>query len=168
MSFSRKTLAASLALLLGLALSACDSNPATGRQEISPAPQKSIHQEMEGSMLEAVVDGHPLTVTWEDNPSVSQLAEKCIQAPIQVDLETHGGFELVGPLGHKLESEDRSLTAITGDILLYQSSSIVFMIGTNRWAYTRLGRVSDQDMIVLEQALQTGGGNLEIRCSAPA
>ena len=36
--------------------------------------------------------------------------------------------------------------ATPGDILLYQSDQLVLMLGENRWAYTKLGRVSGESL----------------------
>ncbi|HIW95255.1 MAG TPA: hypothetical protein H9867_02025 [Candidatus Corynebacterium gallistercoris] len=118
-------------------------------------------------MLEAVIDDYPLSLTWEDNLSVSQLATLCAQETVRVDLSEYGGFELVGELGQQLVSDDHSLTATEGDALLYQSHSIVFMAGTNHWEYTRLGKVSSSDIERLKTLVGTGNATLEIRCATP-
>lgn len=118
-------------------------------------------------MNEVIINEQPLAVTWEDNPSVSQLLALCSREPIRIALAGYGGFELVGDLGHQLTSNDHHLTATAGDILLYQSHAIVLMAGTNQWQYTRLGTVAPAAVERLKTLVGTGSATLEIRCTTP-
>ena len=82
-----------------------------------------------------------VVVEWEDNESVKALREKL---PITVKMSMYGGFEQVGELGRKLPRNDKRITTSAGDIVLYSGNQIVIFYGSNTWAYTKLGRITDK------------------------
>lgn len=54
-------------------------------------------------------------------------------------------------------------TTSAGDIVLYSGNQIVMFYGSNSWAYTRLGKVTD--MSADEMAELLGNGDVEITLS---
>ena len=78
-----------------------------------------------------------------DNEAAAELLELLKEEDVTITLSEYGGFERVGELPRTLTSNDRNMQAKPGDVMLYQSSSIVFFYGTNRWAYTKLATISD-------------------------
>ncbi len=80
-----------------------------------------------------------------------------------ISASNYGGFEKVCSLGTELPRNDSQTTTHAGDICLYNGSQIVIFYGSNSWAYTRLGRVSDADETELETVL--GGEETEITLS---
>ncbi len=104
-----------------------------------------------------------LTAVLEDNESVEALKEFLADGPVTISASNYGGFEKVCSLGTELPRNDSQTTTHAGDICLYNGNQIVIFYGSNSWAYTRLGRVSDLDETELETVL--GGEETEITLS---
>ena len=83
-------------------------------------------------------------VEWEKNESVEGLEELCRDIPLTVRMSMYGGFEQVGSLGTSLPGNDIQTTTSAGDIVLYSGNQMVIFYGSNSWAYTRLGRITDK------------------------
>lgn len=58
-------------------------------------------------------------------------------------MSMYGDFEQVGSIGTSIPRNDVQTTAQAGDIVLYSGSNIVVFYGSNSWAYTRLGRITN-------------------------
>jgi len=84
-----------------------------------------------------------VSVAWEDNDAVSALRELAA-AGLTIQMSMYGGFEQVGSIGRRLPAADEQTTTASGDIVLYSGSQLVVFYGSNSWAYTRLGRITDQ------------------------
>lgn len=110
---------------------------------------------MDGT-IQLKVNDTPLTVQWEDNESVDALKELLKDAPRVIDMSMYGGFEQVGPLGTSLPRNDVQTTTSAGDIVLYSGSNIVIFYGSNAWAYTRLGKITDLSDRELRELLGRG------------
>ena len=76
--------------------------------------------------------------------------------PLSIQMSMYGGFEQVGSLGTSLTREDERTTTQAGDIVLYSGNQIVVFYGSNSWAYTRLGRITDKSAGELEELLGNG------------
>ena len=102
--------------------------------------------ETEGSeaMLKLTIGESPVTVEWEDNESVDALKALCLEGALTIQMSMYGGFEQVGRIGQSLPRKDVQTTTEAGDIVLYSGNQIVIFYGSNSWAYTRLGHVSDK------------------------
>ena len=100
--------------------------------------------------------GEPVTVEWEDNPSVDALRDLLKSGPLTVSLSRYGGFEQVGSLGTGLPRNDVRTTTAPGDIVLYAGDQMVIFYGSNSWAYTRLGRIADRSETELKALLGAG------------
>ena len=98
----------------------------------------------------------PVQVDWEDNESVRALQELCRENPLTVPMSMYGGFEQGGPIGQSLPREDKQTTTRSGDIVLYSGDQIVVFYGSNSWAYTRLGRITDRSEQEMTQLLDSG------------
>ena len=68
----------------------------------------------------------------------------------------YGGFEQVGSIGQSLPRDDVQTTTNAGDIVLYSGNQIVIFYGSNSWAYTRLGHITDQDAAGMQLLLGQG------------
>jgi IMP dehydrogenase/GMP reductase len=86
----------------------------------------------------------PVAVQWENNDSVSALTELVREAPLTIQMSMYGGFEQVGSIGTSLPRNDMQTTTTAGDIVLYSGNQIVVFYGSNSWAYTKLGRITDK------------------------
>ena len=84
-----------------------------------------------------------VNVEWENNESVAAL-RKLAKDGLSVSMSMFGGFEQVGSLGKSLSRDDRQTNTRAGDIVLYSGNQIVVFYGSNSWAYTRLGHITDQ------------------------
>ena len=96
--------------------------------------------------------------------ATAELADLVANGPITIQLSMYGGFEQVGPLGTTLTSEDAQTTTEAGDIVLYSGNQIVVFYGSNSWAYTKLGHITDQSAEDMARLL--GNGDVSITISA--
>ena len=94
-------------------------------------------------------------VTWEDNDSVSDL-KALAKDSLTIEMSMYGGFEQVGSIGQRLPSHDAQTSTSWGDIILYSSSQLVVFYGSNSWAYTRLGHITDQTAEQMKTLLGNG------------
>ena len=101
-----------------------------------------------------------VTVNWEDNESVEALKELCQNGPLTIQMSMYGGFEQVGSIGQSLPRNDSQTTTQAGDIVLYSGNQIVVFYGSNSWAYTRLGHITDKS--AQEMADLLGNGDVTI------
>ena len=105
-----------------------------------------------------------VAVEWEENDSVNALTELVKDEPLTVQMSMYGGFEQVGSLETSLPRDDVQTTTQAGDIVLYSGNQIVVFYGSNSWAYTRLGRITDKTAEELAELL--GNGNVTLTLSA--
>ena len=104
-----------------------------------------------------------VAVDWEENESVAALRDLVSEKPLTIQMSMYGGFEQVGPLGTSLPRNDVQTTTTAGDIVLYSGNQMVVFYGSNSWAYTRLGHITDQDAAGMTQLL--GNGDVVITVS---
>ena len=118
-------------------------------------PVEEIIQPTEDNNAEMkmVINDTPVTVEWEDNESVDALKEAVKHEPLTIQMSMYGGFEQVGSLGMTLPRNDTRITTDPGDVILYSGNQMVVFYGSNTWAYTRLGHVSDKTTEELTQLL---------------
>ena len=169
----------SLLLLPALLITGCGvgSREAIENSPTAPSPEASIHQEAtEGSDMQAArstesevppvspksetlslrIGDTPVSVEWEKNDSVEALRELTRKSPLTISLSMYGGFEQVGSIGQDLPRDDVQTTTNAGDIVLYSGNQIVIFYGSNSWAYTRLGHITDQDAAGMQLLLGQG------------
>ena len=103
----------------------------------------------------------PVEVAWESNESVEALKELA-QNGLTIKMSMYGGFEQVGSIGQRLPSQDVQTNTSSGDIVLYSSSQLVVFYGSNSWAYTRLGRITDQSAEEMRELLSRGDVTITI------
>ncbi len=107
------------------------------------------------------IDGDEVSVEWENNESVTALAELVSSEPLTIQTSGYGGFEQVGSLGTDLPREDVQMTTEAGDIVLYSGDQIVIFYGSNSWAYTKLGRITDRTDAEMAELL--GGKDVTLK-----
>ena len=86
-------------------------------------------------------NGQTKAITLSDNVATRQWKALLEAGPMTVRMRDYGGFEKVGALPQTLPSEDRQISTVCGDVMLYQGNSIVIFYGENAWAYTPLGKI---------------------------
>lgn len=139
-----------------------------GSSETETEPESDSMEEPEEDTVETnqiyiKVGENTLTAVLEDNESVKALKELLADGSLTISASNYGGFEKVCSLGTSLPRNDSQTTTQAGDICLYNGSQIVIFYGSNSWAYTRLGKVSDVDGTELEKVLS--GEETEITLS---
>ena len=169
----KKLLSLFLFFTIGLAATACSRSsnnlPAptpTAEESATPIPQESPESEDNSSMKNLVltVNGTELTVSWEDNQAVAELAEYVQEKDILVSTSRYGGFEQVGSLPQSFSSSDQQITTSPGDIVLYAGDQMVLFYGSNSWSYTKLGHIEGLTRQELTHLL--GKDSVEVRLTS--
>ena len=117
--------------------------------------------ESEEETMKLQINDTEVSVAWEENDSVDALMELAKEAPIVIDMSMYGGFEQVGSIGQSIPRNDEQTTTKAGDIVLYSGNQVVVFYGSNSWAYTRLGRITDKTEQELAEML--GNGDVVLR-----
>ena len=112
-------------------------------------------EEEEEPMMQMKINDTPVTVAWENNESVSALKELAAN-DLTIQMSMYGGFEQVGSIGQRLPSNDVQTSTSSGDIVLYSSNQLVVFYGSNSWAYTRLGHITDKTPEEMRTLLSNG------------
>ena len=112
-------------------------------------------EERETGMFYIHVNDAVLTVKTENNSSSAELMRRLKTGDITISMHDYGSFEKVGPLGAELPRNDEDITAVPGDVILYQGNQVTIYYGENRWDFTRLGHI-DTDQDVLKSILGSG------------
>jgi len=113
---------------------------------------ESVSQTEETAMQMRIND-IPVAVQWENNDSTAALMELVRKTPLTIQMSMYGGFEQVGSIGTSLPRNDVQTTTATGDIVLYSGNRIVVFYGSNSWAYTKLGRITDKSASEMTELL---------------
>lgn len=151
----KRSLRAAAVWLLVFGLAACAAESAetapaenTETPVLAPVPAAAAAAPAqageETGMLCMKIGETQVAVEWEENASVQALEELCREQALVIPMSMYGGFEQVGPLGTSLPRGDSQTTTDSGDIVLYSGSQLVVFYGSNSWAYTRLGHITDQ------------------------
>ena len=118
-------------------------------------------EEEKEPMMQMKINDTPVTVAWENNESVSALKELAMDG-LTIQMSMYGGFEQVGPIGQRLPSSDVQTSTSSGDIVLYSSNQLVVFYGSNSWAYTRLGHITDNTPEEMRTLLSNGDVTITI------
>ena len=127
-----------------------------------PATEETGTEEVKAKILRMMIGNTAVAVDWENNESVEALKAQCENEPLVIQMSMYGGFEQVGPIGSRLPSNDAQTTTSAGDIVLYSSNQIVVFYGSNSWAYTKLGHITDQDASGMAGLLSNGNVTITI------
>ena len=146
-----------------LTLSACEKIPVPSEQEKQQEDQKQPgdngpqngNENTQTMTMEITAGGKTITATLADNATAKALAEKLKSGSITVEMRANG-FEHYGPLGFSLERNDKQVTAVSGDIMLYNGNNICVFYGSNSWSYTPLGKVDGKTADELKAFFGTG------------
>ena len=151
-----------LACLASIALLSCEKIEPV---EI-PQPQKEEEKQPQNNnsnnndqtttmVMNITAGGKTITATLADNATAKELAEKLKAGAVTVQMKANG-FEHYGPLGFSLTSHNEQVTAVSGDIMLYNSNNICVFYGNNSWSYTPLGKVDSLSAEDLKAFFGTG------------
>ena len=75
--------------------------------------------------LSITVGNRNLYATMADNEATHSLVGLLNDGPITINMSDYGGFEKVGALPQSLPASDTHITAVPGDIMLYQGRNMV-------------------------------------------
>ena len=171
----RRKALAWLLLAGSLLLGACGRQPVPAApsepvpEPETPAPEQADAQtitEEETLMLHMKIGETAVAVDWEENASVTALRELCRENPLTIAMSPYGGFEQVGAIGTSLPRSDVQTVTDAGDIVLYAGNQLVVFCGSNSWAYTRLGRITDQSAEELTALLGNGAVTVTLSLEA--
>ena len=130
--------------------------------EEETATEEKTATEEETGVLRMKIGDEPVGVEWEDNESAAALGELCRGEPLTISLSRYGGFEQVGPIGSSLPRSDVQTVTQAGDVVLYAGNQIVVFYGSNSWAYTRLGKITDKTAEEMRELLGRGDVTITI------
>ena len=133
----------------GSTVSQSKASPPESTEEAQLTEQGQKTMKMKIGDTEAAVE-------WENNESAEALKELCRNIPLTIRMSMYGGFEQVGSLGASLPRNDVQTTTSAGDIVLYSGNQMVIFYGSNSWAYTRLGRITDKSAREMAELLGNG------------
>lgn len=109
--------------------------------ESTPAETVGSTEHMEDSTMKITAGDTTFTATLADNSSVEALKELLAEGPLTINMSDYAGLEKVGSIGTDLPRNDEQISTGTGDIILYQGSSLVIYYDTNSWDFTRIGKI---------------------------
>ena len=110
------------------------------------------------------IGGQTQSVTLVDNDATRELVAALQNAPITVTLNDND-FEIWGSLGKSLTTKNEQMTALPGDIVLYNGSNICIFYESNSWSYTRLGHIDGLSENELRTFLKAGESNISVTLS---
>ena len=111
--------------------------------------------------MQMKINDVPVAVAWENNESTAALQELATGG-VTIQMSMYGGFEQVGAIGRTLPRNDTQTTTEAGDIVLYSGNQIVVFYGSNSWAYTRLGHITDKTASEMRELLGNGDVTITI------
>ena len=137
------------------------------QEEVTQAQndEPSEHADEKTFELQMTIGNTPVSVDWEDNEAVEALKDLCRNQPLTIQMSMYGGFEQVGPIGTALPQNDMRTTTSAGDIVLYSGDQMVVFYGSNSWAYTRLGHITDKSAEDMADLLSNGDTVITISLS---
>ena len=127
-----------------------------GLEQIQSNQTEGNGLETEEMSILMKIGDEAVKIAWEDNESVRALVELLREQPMSIQMSMYGGFEQVGSFGTGLPRDDEQTTTQAGDIVLYSGNQMVVFYGSNSWAYTRLGRITDKSSEELKEMLSGG------------
>ena len=153
-----------------LSLSACEKLPVPPEQEEKQEEQKQPedngqqngNENTQSMTMNISAGGKTITATLSDNATAKALAEKLKSGSVTVQMKANG-FEHYGPLGFSLERHDEQISAVSGDIMLYNGNNICIFYGNNSWSYTPLGKVDGKTADELKAFF--GSGSISVTYS---
>ena len=91
--------------------------------------------------MKLLINDVEIPVRWESCTAVDELMAETSNGSITVNMSMYGGWEQVFYFLRSYTRDDRQMTAVNGDIVLYSGNQIVVFYGSNSWSYTKLGKM---------------------------
>ena len=142
----------------------CDKNSQNNIKK--PGKEQNIEESNSvPDYIKITIAGETLSVKMENNVATRALVKALDKAPISYTASDYGGFEKVGALGFSLPTSNSQITAVAGDVILYNGNQIVLFYGSNSWSYTRIGKIKYNSLEELKSFLKAGEGDVTIKLS---
>lgn len=126
---------------------------------------EAVAQTTMSQKMYITIDGVSQPVTLYDNAATQALVAKLRDGNVTVTLNSSGGFEIWGALGFSLPTSNEQMTALPGDVILYNGSNLCLFYGSNSWSYTRLGHIDGLSESELRTFLKAGESNISVTLS---
>ncbi len=136
-----------------LLLAGCHQENTPEQPDQNQQPESGQQEDNVNKKLHLYIDDLEVQVDWQDNDSISELADLAKKGDIVIKMSRYGGFEQVGSIGHSLTRNDSQITTQPGDIMLYSGNQIVIFHGSNSWSYTPLGKITSLNADQLKELL---------------
>lgn len=104
------------------------------------ALQEGVQPEKRTDYINITIGDYNYRMLLSDSAAGQELAKKLKDGPISVPVNEYGKFEKVGALPFTLPREDVEMTAVPGDVMLYEGSQLAIFYGENTWEYTPIGK----------------------------
>ena len=143
-----------ICICLIVLMQGCKSTETTENSSADTEPKQE--ETMMEKELKMRIGETEVQVVWEENESVQALKELVKDKPLSIQMSMYGGFEQVGSIGTSLPRNDRQTTTNSGDIVLYSGNQVVVFYGSNSWAYTRLGHITNKNQNDMRDLLSNG------------
>ena len=146
-------------ILLFAALILFAMTGAAGTEALAPSENSATKGDSDMKIsikIKSKNGSHTLTATLQDNSSARAFFELLQKGEITVSMHDYGSFEKVGSLPESLPRNDTQITTSAGDIILYQGNQITIYYDTNRWSFTRLGKIDGITQAQLKEILGAG------------
>lgn len=152
------------ALLLLVTLTACQNNAGNTPNGNGNNTNDNNINENDTRFIYATIGDNKLKIELSQNVATNALIERLREGDISYMARDYGGFEKVGNIG-SLPTSDTVIQAEAGDIMLYNGNQIVMFYGSNRYSYTRIGRIRGLSSDELRSALNAGNGDIQVTLS---
>lgn len=154
-----------LCVFIILTICGCKNTQSIENSGTADNTEVTVQEEnnMQEKDLKMMIGDTEVQVEWENNKSVAALKELVKDKPLSIQMSMYGGFEQVGYIGTGLPRNDAQTVTESGDIVLYSGDQIVVFYGSNSWAYTRLGHITDKDAGQMRDLLSNGDVTITIR-----
>ena len=116
------------------------------------------------TQIYAYIGQNTLVIKPENNSSAEAFIKLLGKGDLTINMHDYGNFEKVGSIGAELPRNDKRITTVPGDVILYQGNQITIYYDANTWSFTRLGKIQNIDGL---RAI-LGEGNVTVRFSLRA
>lgn len=151
-----------LILVFALCAAGCGASE-QGEELDSEQPAAESEAQEESTEMKLFIGEEEVMVNWENNEAVAALQEEVDKQPLVIDMSMYDDFEQVGELGMSLPTNDKQITTEAGDIMLYSGDNIVVFYGSNTWAYTPLGKITEKSPEEMAELLGEGDITITIK-----
>lgn len=152
------------ALLLLVTLTACQNIAGYTPNGNGNNTNDNNINENDTRFIYATIGDKKLEIELSQNVATNALIERLREGDISYTARDYRGFEKVGNIG-SLPTSDTVIQAKAGDIMLYNGNQIVMFYGSNRYSYTRIGRIRELSSDELRSALNVGNGDIQVTLS---